>query len=428
MNSPLTHVNILLLPRPLHYTKGIKLTATNDEPGANNGGVSSNTTNIAMDRRDTPVPATQPPVTQPPVTQPPVTPVPATQPPVTPVPATQLPLTQASDSTASQVSGNNNCALAYGSFPVTVSGGSQPQQVTALTVKGSTEGGERYESGRCFGVEASGPGVWFTVQGTGGTMVASTCHPGTALDTKISVYGGSTCAGLECVTANDDANFNRMSCPMNTLASIVTWESKIGTNYYIMVHGFMKRVGDFELSIEAFYVNDQCAQAAPLAIGEKAIGSTVDVSIPFEDNIARCQNDGGVVGGNRGLWYSMVGTGKRMQVSTCDEDTKIPNKLFLFKSTCDDGDEYRYVGDDDWDPDRQRHLQSGCQQNFDHDCIHPDPLDFLEHCIGGVHNANGSPNLCVSYQWDSIPGEQYYVLVTSSVYEGDIAIKLQEMN
>jgi len=369
-----------------------------------------------------PVPQTTSPVTPVPTSPVLATPSPATATPLTlspeaPIPeATTDPVTR---SPAPQVSGNNNCYLASTALPITVKGGRESFDTEVVTVHGSNEGGDIFQGDRCFGVKASSPGVWYKVQGTGGLMAASTCHPGTNLDTKLTVHEGVSCAALQCVTANDDSSTSSTQCPTNSLASRTEWESNLGTTYYIMVHAFASKVGNYELSIESYHTNDQCVHATPLTVGETITASTVDAAIPFENNIARCQNDGGVVGSNAGLWYSTIGTGNRMQASTCNEGTKIPNKLYLFEKTCADNDEYRYEGDDDWDPDRRL-------QNFYVD-ISPDPLEFLTHCIGGVHNANGSPSSCVSYQWNSIAGEQYYVLVTSSIYEGDIAVTLTEV-
>ena len=259
--------------------------------------------------------------------------------------------------------------------------GSTPRSTFALTTKGSTEEGEHHVFGRCNGVEATGLGAWFTVEGTGGLMASSTCWPGTAFDTKVSVYGGANCTVMSCVTANDDGSTSRSSCPTNSLASRATWQSKLGAQYYLYVHGFASHVGNFELSVET--LNDKCSYAAPLAIGDRLVASTAQAGIPFAGNVDRCQKDGNVLGVDRGLWWAVLGTGKRLEISTCDEATEVKTKLFVFESSCED----------------------------------------TGNCIGDESSVND----CVTYQWDSQPLVQYYILVTSFASRGKFGLALREI-
>jgi hypothetical protein len=80
-------------------------------------------------------------------------------------------------------------------------------------------------------VTQSYPGVWYVVAGNGNVMTASLC--GTAWDSKISVFSGTSCASLTCVGGNDDGG---PACT-GTSASY-SWTSVAGTNYYILVHGY----------------------------------------------------------------------------------------------------------------------------------------------------------------------------------------------
>ena len=81
------------------------------------------------------------------------------------------------------------------------------------------------------------PGVWYTVEGTGGTLTASTC--GSTYDTKVHVYTGS-CGSFSCVGGNDD------SCG---LQSRVTFDSTLGETYHILVHGFSSAAGQYQLEV-----------------------------------------------------------------------------------------------------------------------------------------------------------------------------------
>lgn len=103
--------------------------------------------------------------------------------------------------------------------------------VTGRTTFAATDGAPV-----CNAVTATGKGIWYSVAGTGYPITASLCT-GTFFDTKLSVYTGS-CGSLVCTGAND--NF------CNT-QSQVTWNSVVGTTYYILVHG--TATGNFTLNI-----------------------------------------------------------------------------------------------------------------------------------------------------------------------------------
>ncbi|MEZ4758096.1 MAG: T9SS type A sorting domain-containing protein [Flavobacteriales bacterium] len=79
----------------------------------------------------------------------------------------------------------------------------------------------------CGTTSNTSPGVWYTVQGWGGGMSAGVCGSTTA-DTKIAIYSGS-CGALTCVGGNDDG------CGLQSFAS---WNSTLGTTYYIYVFAF----------------------------------------------------------------------------------------------------------------------------------------------------------------------------------------------
>jgi subtilisin-like proprotein convertase family protein len=113
------------------------------------------------------------------------------------------------------------------------------------TTNGSTLGATLDSVGTC-GTTNTAPGVWYTVQGTGAAMQATTCSATVQYDTKISVFTGA-CAGLVCVGGNDDSCIGGSS----GLLSTVNWASTAGTTYRVLVHGFSASVGNFELTINS---------------------------------------------------------------------------------------------------------------------------------------------------------------------------------
>jgi hypothetical protein len=83
-------------------------------------------------------------------------------------------------------------------------------------------------------VSITGPTVWYTVLGTGGDLMASSCDIQTAFDTQISVFSGP-CSSLICVGGNDDSV--KQECG---LTSEFTWKTepfeiyRIAVRYYYL--------------------------------------------------------------------------------------------------------------------------------------------------------------------------------------------------
>jgi hypothetical protein len=124
----------------------------------------------------------------------------------------------------------------YSAFPVPI--GCDP-----VTVSGSTTNATFDPDAGFCGTSVTAPGVWYTVEGTGSEMTASTCNQAD-FDTKISVYTGS-CESLVCIGGRDDA----AGC--SGFTTEYSWPSQIGETYYILVHGFGSATGDFDLTISS---------------------------------------------------------------------------------------------------------------------------------------------------------------------------------
>lgn len=93
-------------------------------------------------------------------------------------------------------------------------------------------------------VPIDAPGVWYTVEGTGGTITLDLCNiPGTTYDTRINVYSGD-CSNLTCVAGNDDGAACGFAYP-----STVSFNSSACQTYYILIQGFNNLTGDFVMSV-----------------------------------------------------------------------------------------------------------------------------------------------------------------------------------
>jgi hypothetical protein len=160
----------------------------------------------------------------------------------------------------------------------------------ALAIPSTTNGSNQFSTvdGTPFcGTTVDGPGVWYTVTGTGNTITANTCQ-NPSLDTKLHVYCGSCAnpAALTCVTGNDD---------FCSFQSQVTWCSQSGATYRIMVSGFGGATGNFTLDLSDNGV--QCSGAIScVTTGACCIG--VDFEQCVEVTSADCAAIGGVYQGD----------------------------------------------------------------------------------------------------------------------------------
>jgi len=183
----------------------------------------------------------------------------------------------------------------------------------------STRGATLDDIPTCNGVAEGGEGsggVWYQVLGTGGVMSADTCGYRSA---RISVLTGKCSDSFDCVRAD------QASCEGG--GAKVVWQTTPGTRYFILVHG----TGDFELRFQPRYVspqpNDLCSTdeiISPARASKVQLGSTIESS--FDPLIVDC--NGQVPG--PGVWYTIFGMGKRLQVDTCDSRTNFDTKLSVF--------------------------------------------------------------------------------------------------
>lgn len=221
------------------------------------------------------------------------------------------PVNQGGSQSAPIFAGNDVCARAIGPISRTAQGLGNSR---AILKEGTSIGAAMPTTfaPTCNSIRHTGPGVWYTVVGTGARMTASTCWSGSDYDTAISVYtgnrrrslkkeddkenisnavasgGGGGCSSLQCVNANDDASGNFGSCRLNSYLSRVQWESNRGETYYVLIHGFNNRVGNFNLNvITARPLNERCSDAIYIPIrDEPIIGTTFQAELPWGANKA----------------------------------------------------------------------------------------------------------------------------------------------
>lgn len=86
--------------------------------------------------------------------------------------------------------------------------------------------------------------------------------------------------------------------------------------------------------------NDDCGTSLPITVN--GASETVDNTIGSDDNTPTCD----VSSPNNGVWYTVVGTGNTMQISTCNPGTDFDTKIQVF---CDCADFVCVGGNDDAD-------------------------------------------------------------------------------
>ncbi|NNC95989.1 MAG: T9SS type A sorting domain-containing protein [Chitinophagales bacterium] len=133
------------------------------------------------------------------------------------------------------------------------------------TINGSTVNATISMGGVC-GPDITSPGVWYVHSGTGMDVTVATCNFAD-YDTRISIFSGS-CGILNCIGGNDDFS----GCAINT--SRYTFQTTVGTDYYILVHGFQNATGDFSITLNCDTpcgpqpINDECLGAISLPLSE----------------------------------------------------------------------------------------------------------------------------------------------------------------
>ncbi|MDO7849881.1 T9SS type A sorting domain-containing protein, partial [Hymenobacter sp. M29] len=137
------------------------------------------------------------------------------------------------------------------------------QTVNGTTVGATTAGDP---TGTCSTITIDGGGVFYSVVGTGRAITVSTCAAATSFDTKLFVYRGG-CGAFICVAANDD-----ITCAARQYASGVTFNSTLGTTYYIMVSGYGTANGTFALNVN-------CVPPAPVITSLSPVSGQVGTTV-----------------------------------------------------------------------------------------------------------------------------------------------------
>lgn len=176
------------------------------------------------------------------------------------------------------------------------------------------------------------PGVWYRLPGSGNTIRATTCYPGTRYDTRVTVYS-CDCSGLTCVASNDD-----YGCPSFPTASEVSWCSVDGEEYLILVHGFGASSGSYVLG---FLDEPEAPCEHPACCADYVLYADPDIGTGLNGVTTGAGNDCGYQPGEDVVVRVAIPEPGWWKFSLCNSDS--PVSLYVSTSCC--GTEYTLGGE-----------------------------------------------------------------------------------
>jgi hypothetical protein len=169
-----------------------------------------------------------------------------------------------------------------------------------------------------------GKDVWYSVEGTGDNIVATTCSYDTYVGTIIDVFSSQdSCEDLECIAAT---NF---SCAAGLPGSIVSWSSEAGVTYHLRVVT-VDYEDQFEIVVWEVQPSENTACTTSVVSNSiDTLGSTLDLSDQLETDTC------GEIG-TPGLWYQVTATEDGVvRASTCSNKTSINTAITVMTGDCD---------------------------------------------------------------------------------------------
>ena len=215
-----------------------------------------------------------------------------------------------------------------------------------IPIQGSNAGAtDDMPAGNCHGQSDVGPGVWFKVTGSGNVMTLAE-NTALSMDAIISIYEGN-CDSLVCL--------NGIGRPIQQSGPSTSWGTVAGKEYYVLIQSSTAETGIFEFGIDEYVKGVPAQTGAPASTSPPTqTGSLPSASSsnmcseaigPLEKSSAEIGTFGeattnavGVCGTadteTPGLWFTIQGTGKGMQLSACDPETG-PRSVAVFRDGCD---------------------------------------------------------------------------------------------
>ena len=203
-------------------------------------------------------------------------------------------------------------------------------------ISGSTMG-ELTAFDTCYDTQKSG--AWYSVTGAepnyDGVILyeANTCNPESNFYNTISVFRGDDCGSNECV------DVDVLPCPTGWFGQQVYWSTSNKEDFKVFVHASdvleaqTYNAGNFRMDLHHNdrLPNDQCNAAIEVEVNrEAAVKDTTSGAKPDMTAIenSSCGN------GGAGAWYTVKGTGKVFEVSTCSGNTDHKTAIEIYSGNC----------------------------------------------------------------------------------------------
>lgn len=220
----------------------------------------------------------------------------------------------------------DSCNSAYGPRPTDGSTGPRPSDGVRFS-GGNTQGttvDDNVIAGDVCGVEIRNPGLWWSIEGTGLRMRASSCHERTNVKVKLSVFTG-TCDALRCVGGGEEADFGCESTSQTgdwmSVSTAYDFETHLGQIYYILVQqASAQEAGVVWMGFSPAYEpqNNHCHDAVgpvprdgETTVNGNSLQANMDLPAP-----GFCDTNQAAY---PGVWYQIFGTGGSITLSACSE-------------------------------------------------------------------------------------------------------------
>lgn len=177
-------------------------------------------------------------------------------------------------------------------------------------------------------------GVWHSIVGNGGIFQASTCSNETDHKTSIYVYSGG-CGSLNCI---DEKGPNKSLCldeVASDKAAVVNFKTQVDVLYHVLVSGHEedgKESGNFGLTVTEITpsAGNECKEAVPISLDDPStLGSTLQSTVDFSlGDVCGAPLD------TPGVWYTIEGTGKGLEISTC-KSNNFNTAISVFEGSCE---------------------------------------------------------------------------------------------
>lgn len=220
----------------------------------------------------------------------------------------------------------DSCNNAYGPRPTDVATGPRPTDGVRFSggnTQGSTVDNNVIDGDFC-GVDINNPGVWWSIQGTGLRMRATSCNVKTNIKVKLSVFTGP-CNALRCVGGGQEPDFgcetSAQSGEWGSVSTAYDFDTHEGQVYYILVQ---QTVSD---QAGVVFMGFAPALEPPNNACHDAVGPVPrDGFTTVNGNSLQANMDApapGFCGTNQGeypgVWYQIFGTGGRVTLEACSE-------------------------------------------------------------------------------------------------------------